>query len=86
MPKKLEKKIETEEKRLENERKAFLEEMFNDIYSERRRIYGVNFFRGLFFGLGTFLGGTVVVALLVWLLSRFVDWPFVEKIIEALQR
>lgn len=86
MPKKLENKIETEEKRLEVERKAFLEEMFNDIYSERRRIYGVNFFRGLFFGLGTFLGGTVVVALLVWLLSRFVDWPFVEKIIEALQR
>lgn len=62
MPKKLENKIETEEKRLEVERKAFLEEMFNDIYSERRRIYGVNFFRGLFFGLGTFLGGTVVVS------------------------
>lgn len=86
MPKKLEKKIEREEDRLEIERKAFLEEMFNDIYNKRRRIYGVNFFRGLFFGLGTFLGGTVVVALLVWLLSRFVDWPFVEKIIEALQR
>lgn len=86
MPKKLEKKVETEEKRLASERQRFLEELFNDIYAKRRRIYGVNFFRGVSFGLGAFLGGTLVVAILVWLLSQFVDWPFVEKLIDALQR
>jgi uncharacterized BrkB/YihY/UPF0761 family membrane protein len=86
MAKELTKKISTEKKRLATEHEAFLEDMFNDIYSKRRRIYGVNFVRGLFFGLGTFLGGTVVVALLVWILSRFIDWPFIEKIVEALQR
>ena len=86
MPKAPEKKVASEQKRLENERQVFLDDMFNDIYKKRRRIYGVNFFRGVFFGLGTFLGGTVVVAFLVWFLSSFVDWPMVDKIIEALQR
>jgi hypothetical protein len=86
MTEKLEKKIATEEKRLSDERKVFLDDMFNDLYRNRRRIYGLNFFRGVFFGLGTFLGGTVVVAFLIWLLSRFIDWPFVERLVETLQR
>ena len=56
-------------------RRTVIEEMFNDYYEDRRNIYLVNFFRGIFFGLGTFLGGTIVVGLLVWALSFFVDFP-----------
>lgn len=50
-------------------RKALLEELFQDFYASRWRIYRVNFVRGLFFGLGSVLGGTVVVAFIVWVLS-----------------
>ncbi|USN97032.1 MAG: hypothetical protein H6797_02465 [Candidatus Nomurabacteria bacterium] len=56
-------------------RRALLEELFNDFYDDRRHIYRMNFFRGIFFGLGSVLGGTVVVALVVWLLSLFVQIP-----------
>lgn len=85
MAEKSEKKVEVEKKRLERERQVFLDDMFDDIYTKRRRIYGVNFVRGIFFGLGTFLGGTLIVAGLVWILRQFIDWPFIEKLIEALQ-
>ena len=37
-----------------------LDDIFYDLYRNRGRVYKVNFFRGIFFGLGTFLGGTVV--------------------------
>lgn len=41
---------------------------FYDLYRNRGSAYKVNFFRGIFFGLGTFLGGTVIVALVIFLL------------------
>jgi len=81
-----EKKVAKEKKKLANEKQVYLEDMFNDLYSKRLRIYKLNFFRGIFFGVGTFLGGTVVVAMLIWILSNFVDWPLIEKLVEALQR
>lgn len=56
-------------------KRELLEELFNDIYKSRVRIYKINFVRGIFFGLGSVLGGTVVVALVVWLLSFFVNIP-----------
>ena len=56
-------------------RRALLEELFNDLYNDRRNIYLMNFVRGIFFGLGTFLGGTIVVAGVVWALSLFVNIP-----------
>lgn len=57
--------------------RTMLEEIFHDLYAERWRIYKVNFVRGIFFGLGSALGGTVVVALIVWVLSFFVQLPLV---------
>jgi hypothetical protein len=56
-------------------RRALLEEIFNDYYKQRHNIYKVNFIRGIFFGLGTFLGGTIVVAIVIWGLSFFVNIP-----------
>lgn len=58
-----------------NARRGLMEELFNDLYKDRANIYKVNFFRGIFFGLGSVLGATVVVALVVWVLSFFVDIP-----------
>lgn len=50
-------------------RQTLLEELFNDFNSSRVEVYKLNFFRGIFFGLGSVLGGTIVVALLIWILS-----------------
>jgi hypothetical protein len=65
--------------------KALLEEMFNDTYVHRRSIYKVNFFRGIFFGAGSALGGTVVLALIVWTLSFFVQLPVIGNSIKDAQ-
>ena len=34
-----------------------------------KAVYKMNFLRGIFFGLGSVLGGTIVVALIIWILS-----------------
>ena len=70
-------------------RRTLLEELFNDFYDDRRNIYKMNFFRGIFFGLGTVIGGTIIVALIVWGLSFFVNIPGVgdaaQKATESLE-
>lgn len=63
-------------KRIENDneiaaRKNLIEELFYDFHRNRAQVYLTNFIRGIFFGLGSVLGGTIVIALLVWLLSLF---------------
>lgn len=67
-------------------RRTIIEEMFNDYYKERRNIYKMNFFRGIFFGLGTFLGGTIVVALMIWLLSLFANVPGIGDSVQKAQQ
>ena len=66
-------------------RREVLEEIFNDYYKNRRNIYKVNFVRGLFFGLGSVLGGTVVVALVVWGMSFFVNIPGIGDTVQKAQ-
>lgn len=66
-------------------RRAMMEELFNDYYKRRVSVYKMNFVRGLFFGLGTFLGGTIVVALLVWVLSWFVNIPWIGPTLQQAQ-
>lgn len=58
-----------------NARRSLLEELFNDFYDDRRNIYLMNFFRGIFFGVGSVIGATIVIALIVWILSFFVQLP-----------
>mgnify|MGYP006189943765 CR=1 FL=1 len=50
-------------------RKTMLEELFNDFNKNRVDIYKINFVRGISFGLGSVIGGTVVLAVLIWLLT-----------------
>jgi len=50
----------------------------------------MNFVRGLSFGFGVLIGGTVVAAAIVWLLGRFVTIPligeYIKQIIEVIQK
>lgn len=68
-----------------NAKVTVLEELFHDLYNDRKRIYKVNFFRGIFFGLGSALGGTVVIALALWTLSLFENTPLVGELFENAQ-
>lgn len=83
----------TEKVKKENEigaRRAVLEDLFYDFHSSRKQIYAMNFVRGIFFGVGTVVGGTLVVALVVWLLTWFTDIPggfgdFIQYIVDTVQ-
>lgn len=58
----------------DNERSAranLIEDLFYDFHSSRKQIYAMNFIRGLFFGFGSVLGATLLIALLVWTLNWF---------------
>ncbi len=71
-------------------RHAALEDLFYDFNRSRVQIYKMNFVRGIFFGFGSVIGGTLVVALLIGLLSLLVDLPggigdFVRFIVDIVQ-
>lgn len=62
-----------------------LERMFEGGYLNHWRVYRINFVRGIFFGLGTFLGGTVMVAILIWLMSFFDTLPVIDGFVETIR-
>lgn len=87
--KKVKNKIATDNER--GARQNLIEDLFYDFHRSRKQVYTMNFIRGIFFGLGSVLGGTVVVALIIWILSTTVDvFPplarFIDGIIDAVQR
>lgn len=71
-------------------REAVIEELFNDFNRNRFTVYKFNFLRGIFFGLGSVIGGTVVIGLIVWLLNltgHLVPGVagFVDHVVELMQ-
>lgn len=54
-------------------------EYFIQYVSSPWRIVWVNFVAGIFRGLGALIGASLVIALLVWILSLFVDAPLVGE-------
>lgn len=71
-------------------RRAILEDLFYDFNASKAQVFKMNFFRGMFFGVGTVMGGTLVVALIVWVLTLFADIPggagdFVQYIVDTVQ-
>ena len=84
-------KLEKERQKLLSAEESILNDLFNDMYVRRYRVYRVAFTRGVFFGLGTFLGGTIIVALLIAFFNLFTQLPagvgdFFRGIIDALRR
>lgn len=72
-------------------RVAIIEDLFYDLNRSRSQVYAMNFFRGLFFGFGSVLSATLLVAILVWLLGQFGDiFPpladFINNLIDTMQR
>ena len=50
-------------------RRTIIEDLFYDFNRSRSQVYVMNFVRGILFGAGSVIGGTLVIALLVWMLS-----------------
>lgn len=71
-------------------REGLLQELFNDFYKSRTRVYKVNFMRGIWFGVGSVVGGTLVVALAVAILGLLTDIPggigeFIQYVVDTVQ-
>ena len=71
-------------------RRAILEDLFFDFNASRAEVYKMNFIRGIFFGFGSIIGGTILVALIVWILSWLTDIPggvgeFIQYIVDVVQ-
>ncbi len=54
-------------------------------YFDRFRLYRMSFMRGIFSGLGSVIGATIVLAILLWLLSLAESIPFIGTIFENIQ-
>jgi hypothetical protein len=67
-------------------RENLLEDLFYDFNRSRVEVYKMNFVRGIFFGLGSVIGGTVILAITVWLMSFFIDIPGIGHSVEQLQQ
>ena len=74
----------------DNERGArysLLEELFHDFNRSRWQVYWMNFFRGVFFGFGVLVGGTILVAVLIWVLNQFTGiFPSITDFINAIKK
>ncbi len=71
--------------------RATLQELFYDLYLHRGRVYKMNFWRGIWFGFGVALGGSIIIAAAIWLLSLFQDVPggvgdFVRWLMDAVTK
>lgn len=71
-------------------RRAIIEDLFYDFHKSRAQVYWMNFFRGVFFGVGSVLGGTIVIALVVWILSLLTDIPggvgdFIQYVVDTVR-
>lgn len=65
--------------------KTLIEELLQDMNHNRGQVYKINFVRGLFFGFGSVLGGTLLIALLVWILSQLgAVVPFLSDFIQEI--
>ena len=68
-------------------RESVLEDLFYDFNRSRTQIYWMNFVRGMFFGVGSVIGATILVAFAVSILGNFTDIPggigdFIKSIID----
>lgn len=83
------KKTDTSKKAADIDEKAAvqaLEYLLAAGYVSKKRLYIENFMRGIFFSVGSIIGATIVVALLLWILSLLDNVPFVGDIVENAER
>ncbi len=63
-----------------------LEILFATDYISRRKLYLENFIRGITFSIGTVVGATIGIALLLWILSLFKTVPLIGPLVRHAQQ
>ncbi len=68
--------MEAQKQRLKNKQQEqqIIDDLVESVYAKRYKLIKFNFWRGVSFGLGSALGGTIVLAVVLWLLGNVVDW------------
>jgi hypothetical protein len=61
---------------------VFKSDYFNVIETKKRFIY-MTFLRGVLMGLGSAVGATLILAILLWVLSLFGELPWVGNFFES---
>ena len=62
-----------------------LQQFYNMGYVSKKKALLFTFYRGLAYGAGIFIGGTVVIALVIWILSLFTHVPLAGHFINQLR-
>ncbi len=57
-----------------------------DVFVDKKLLYKTAFIKGIFGGLGSVIGATIVVAILLWTLSLFQQIPFVGQLSETVRQ
>ncbi len=70
---------------LKDSEEALVNSLFEDFYKKRYHVYKLNFFRGIFFGLGSVLGGSVVIAAIAWVVTLFIDVSGLENFLNSIR-
>jgi hypothetical protein len=76
-------KTQIRQKITDQQRIAFakqIETLYEASHANTKNVLAFSLLKGIATGLGVFLGGTLIVALLLWLLSLGNNIPFVGKI------
>lgn len=60
-----------------------MEEVYISGYVSRGRFMWFSLLRGIIYGVGLFIGGTIVVAVILSILTHFNSVPFVQKIVDT---
>jgi hypothetical protein len=63
-----------------------LESVVESGYINKWRLYRMSFTRGIFVGLGTVLGGTILVAFILWILTIFTEIPFLGDVADKIRQ
>lgn len=78
-------------KNIELAKQQIVDKLVLEAYARKSKLLKFSFLQGICFGLGSAIGGTIVLAVVIWLLSRMVDWfpllgDFVNQLIEYSSR
>ncbi len=63
-----------------------LEAFYQMGYVDKKSAFWFTFWKGVIYGLGVFIGGTVAVGLLLWLVSGLDKVPLIGPVVKAVQR